>query len=157
VPLGAGHAPAGTCPAGYGVIDVAPAPNLTALPDPKTGLSQTGRYLNAPNAQTGKGMDYSFSADGRVQGMPTVYQMVLIAIENANFTQVQEKGPQWKTQLRTIVQNAVAYLVTSKQLQVKSIVVIDGMVGQNPDGAIAILNWFDVTMGQNGEPVRITP
>ena len=157
MPVGAGLCPAGTSCAGYGVIDVAPAPNFTPLPDPKTGLAQTGRYLNAPNTQTGKGMDYSFSPDGRVQGMPSVYQMVLIAIENADFTQVQEKGPNYKTQLRTIVQNAVAYLVTSKQLQVKSIVVLANTPGQNPDSAIAILNWFDVTTGQNGEPVRIFP
>lgn len=156
MPIGAGFAPAGFSLAGIGVIDTAAAPNLIPLPDPKTGKSQTGRLLNAPVPGV-KGMDYAFTADGRLEGMPTVRQMVLIAVEDLDFSVIQTKGPNFRKQVESIVTAALAPLTTQKLLLVKSVVVIDGSqdLGLNPAAAMCLINFFDLTTGQNGQPVQV--
>ena len=152
MPVGAGLCPAGFSPAGYGLIDTAVAPGPTALPDPRTGVSDGGRYINQ---STG---DYVFTSDGRLLGMPNVYQLVLIALENTiDFSRLQEKGPNFPKVVRTIIQNALADLVTKKMIQIRKIVVQSGQPNMNPDATIAIVNWVDLTTGLAGEPVSVTP
>ena len=151
MPVGAGLCPAGFSPAGYGVVEVAVAPNLVPLPDPQTGLSQTGRFVDQATG------DYTFTADGRVQGMPTVYQLVLLAVERADVSSLTEKGPNYKQQVASILQDALSYLVTSKQVEIKRIVVLDRSPGQNPDATVAMVFWKDLTTGADGQPVPVQP
>lgn len=147
MPVGAGLAPAGTSLAGFGTVDQAPAPILVPLPDYRTGLPDTGRFINQ---QTG---DYEFTADGRLQGMPTVYQLVLLAIERADFSTLQERGPNYVGVVQGIIQAALSYLVTSRQV---SILRID-VPPVAPDAVIAVLYWIDLTTGEAGQPVPVTP
>lgn len=159
MPLGAGACPAGAVPAGYGQIDVAPAPVLVPLPDVRTGLPDGGRNISlsgTPGTLGGAG-DYTFTADGRLQGMPNVNQLVLLAVENVDLSSITEKGPQFANQVRALVQASMFYVVTAKLARIDSIVVLDRQPNQNPDGVVAILNWTDLTTGLQGEPVPITP
>lgn len=149
MPVGAGGCPAGTSQAGYGVVAGAPAPDETPLPDPSTGLSQTGRYIDQTTG------DYTFTVDGRVQGMPTVYQLVLLAIENVKLSSLTEKGPNYRQVVTAILQDALADLVASQQVEIRSIVVIDLQPGQNPDATVAMLFWRDLTTGANGQPIPV--
>lgn len=140
MPTGAGKAPAGSSLAGYGVIDSAPPPGIVPLPDTRSGLPQTGRLINQ---QTG---DYVFTADGRLEGMPTVNQLVLIAIRNnIDLSTLQEKGPNFANTLTSLVQNALSALITAKLVLLSSVTVLQ----PNPDAGVAIANWLDLT---NGEP-----
>jgi hypothetical protein len=139
--FGAGLAPAGTSLAGYGTLDTAPAPNLVPLPDPVTGLPLTGRLISQPSK------DYSFTADGRLQGMPTVRQLVLIAITDVDFSAITEKGPNYTQQVSAQVQAALSVLIAQKQVRIVSIQVNDGaaIAGGNPDSGVGIVNWQDLT------------
>lgn len=157
MPLGSGRAPAGAHPAGYGVPDVAPVPNLTPLPDYRTGLSDGGRYIVQAVPGAAKGGDYAFTLDGRLVGMPNVYQLVLLAIDNLDFSALVEKGPNYKQQVSTILQNALANVVAQKLVQITSIVLTVGGPNVNPDATIATVYWRDLTTGQNGQPVPVTP
>jgi hypothetical protein len=156
MPIGAGFAPAGFSLAGYGVIDTAEAPALIPLPDPTTGQSQTGRLLSVP-VPGGKGMDYSFTPDGRLQGMPTVRQMVLIAVEDLDFSSIQTKTPNYRSEVARIVAAALAPLTTQKLLLLKAVVILDSaqIPGMNVSASICEINWFDLTTGQNGQPVQV--
>lgn len=151
MPVGAGGCPAGASPAGYGVIDTAPAPNLTPLPDPTTGLSQGGRNIDP---STG---DYTWSADGRLQGMPNVEQLVLLAIENADFSTLTEKGPSYVQQVKTIIENALAYVVVQKLVLITNIAVLSNLPNTNPDAAIALVYWIDLTTGEAATPTPVVP
>lgn len=142
MPIGAGGCPAGSSPAGYGVIDTATAPNLVPLPDPRTGLSQGGRNIDQATK------DYTFTSDGRLQGMPNVNQLVLIAIQNADFSTITEKGPNFAQQLRDVVQNALADLITRNLVKLTTVTVLDRQPGMNPDAGVAIAYWIDLTTGQ---------
>jgi hypothetical protein len=149
MPVGAGGSPAGTSPAGYGVIDTALFSATAPLPDTRTGLSQGGRYINASSG------DYSFGADGRLLGMPNVNQLVLLAIKTQlgssaqpglglDLSSAQNKTPDFANKLTSILQNALADLVTRKLVQITSIVVPPN---PNPDSGIAVVNWLDLTTG----------
>lgn len=142
---GAGASPAGTTPAGYGAIGAAPAaPTLAPLPDPTTGLSCTGRYINP---STG---DYQITADGRWQGMGTVPQLVLLAIKaiDVSALMAQGKAADFARALSGAVQVALADLIKQKLVMITSVNVIDRQPGVNPDAGIAIVNWFDLTTGE---------
>lgn len=151
MPVGAGRCRASAVPAGYGAIDVAPAPVLVPVPDPQTGLPQTGRFVDQTTG------DYTFTVDGRVQGMPTVYQLVLLAIERADVSSLTEKGSNYKQQVATILQNALSALVVAKQVEIKRVVVIDRLPGTNPDATVAVVFWKDLTTGVDGQPVKVQP
>src|SRR5579864_6548342 len=71
---GAGFQPAGLSPAGFGPVQQAPAPIFIILPDPLTGKSLTGRFIDPRTRQ------YAFTTDGRTQGFGTVPQLVQIAL-----------------------------------------------------------------------------
>lgn len=142
MPIGAGLFPAGFSPAGYGVIDAPPVPIVVPLPDYRTGLSDTGRYLSQTTS------DYGFTADGRVQGMPTVNQLVLLAIRNnIDFSSLPVKGPNFSATLTNIVQSALADLITRKLVLLVSVVVAPTGPGTNPDAGMAVASWVDLTTG----------
>jgi hypothetical protein len=138
MPIGAGLFPAGSFPGGFGIPEAGPFSQFAPLPDPTTGLSQTGRFINQ---KTG---DYVFTADGRLQGMPTVEQLVLLAITRIDLSRITEKGPGFKKFFASLVQAALADLIGRKLVQIKSIDVLE----PNPDAGLAVLNWIDLTTGQ---------
>jgi hypothetical protein len=145
MPIGAGLFPAGLFPAGFGQPEQAGPPATALLPDPSTGQTQTGRLINQ---QTG---DYVFTADGRLEGMATVSQLVLLAIKNIDLSQIQQKGPGFERALAARVQAAVADLVTRGLVQIISVV---QAATSNPDAGIAVLTWRDLTQGQASDVIN---
>ncbi len=147
--LGAGLCPAGTSSAGFGVPDSGTVPNNALLPDPVTGLPQTGRNVNTATGS------YTFTADGRTQGMATVPQLVQLAIKTArgssalgpfglDMSKVQEQGTNFERQLSAALSAALANVV--KQGLV-TLVGLTWLPVDNPDGAAPILEWRDNTTG----------
>jgi hypothetical protein len=137
MPIGAGLYPAGLGLAGYGTPAQAPFSLNAPLPDPTTGLSLTGRLINQ---KTG---DYVMQADGRLQGMPTVEQLVLLAIENIDTSDIQEKTPNLRAMLADRVEKSLAPLIRAKQVLIRQIVVVE----PNQDAVVALLDWVDLTTG----------
>jgi hypothetical protein len=139
MPIGAGLAPAGTSLAGFGVVDAAPIPNFLPLPDQRSGLSDSGRLINQTTG------DYSFLPDGRLQGMPTVNQLVLLAIlNNIDLSTLTEKGPNFAKTLTALVQTALADLIQRKFILLTSVVVTQ----PTQDSGLAVANWLDLTTGE---------
>lgn len=150
MPLGAGFAPAGTSAAGYGVPDSATVPNNALLPDVRTALPMTGRFINPATG------DYSFTADGRIQGMATVPQLVLLAIMTVQgssviptlgetFTKIQEQGPNLAQQMNAAMTNALSDLVKRKYVKINSVTVQQSP--SNIDAATILMKWTDLTTG----------
>jgi len=151
MPLGFGYAPIGTSPSGYGVTDSANSPLNAILPDVSTGLTQTGRVLNL-----GIG-DYAFTADGRVQGMGTVPQLVQLALTTVfassavptlgqRYTRVSEQGPNIVQQLTAEVTRALSDVITRNWVSLLSVVVQP--IPANPDGQKILVKWKDLTTGK---------
>jgi len=136
---GIGSVPIGSIGIGYAPLTTLAATPSSPLPDPRTGLSQTGRLINPLTK------DYVMQSDGRLQGMPTVNQLVLIAVFNLDFSSLTEKGPNFANALRAIIQNGMAYLVTQKLVAIRQIVIQQ----PNADAGLALMNWTDLTTGQN--------
>ena len=139
MPLGAGLFGGGLAPAGYGLPDSVPPSPFSPLPDPSTGVSQTGRYIDQ---RTG---DYVMLADGRLQGMGTAAQDVLIAIRNIDLSSLTEKGPNFQGVLSNLVAGALAPLVLQKLIRIKQVVVFE----PTQDSGFASVDWFDLTTGQS--------
>lgn len=150
MPIGAGFAPAGSFPAGYGVPDSAHVPIDATLPALKTSLPSPGRYVD----QTTK--SYAFTADGRVQGMGNVNQLVLLAITTVRgssvlpnlgqtFSLIKEKGTDFKRQVASAINLALSDLVKRSLIRVVSIDVQEPITA--PDAAIVNVKWQDVTTG----------
>lgn len=151
MPIGAGGCPAGAAAAGYGVPDAANVPNNAILPRPIDGLPQTGRALD-PTTKA-----YTFTADGRIVGMPTVQQLVQLAITTDRGSScvptlgqtlrlIKEKGSNYAQQVTAAITTAVADLVNNKMVQIVSIDV--QQFAGNPNAAIATFKWIDVSTGQ---------
>jgi len=154
MPVGAGLAPAGTSYAGYGTPDPGAVPNNSTLPDTVTGLPRGGRYINP---QTGS---YQFTADGRLQGMANVNQLVLLAATTKigssvlpklgqNLAGIQEQQGDFQRQCATAVANALSDLVRSKLVELLSVTV--QQAPGNPDGVAIFFQWRDLTAGPNAQ------
>ena len=152
MPIGAGLAPAGTSIAGYGTPDTAAVPNGATLPDIVTGLPRGGRYINP---QTGS---YQFTADGRLQGMANVNQLVQLAITTnrgsavlqtlgQSFTSVQEQQGDFQRQCATAVAVALSDLVRLKLVALLGVTVQPAP--GNSDAAEVFFQWKDLTEGPN--------
>jgi hypothetical protein len=76
--------------------------------------------------------------------MPTVEQLVLLAITRIDLSRITEKGANFKKFLASLVQAALADLITRKLVQIKTITVLE----PNPDAGLAVVNWIDLTTGQ---------
>lgn len=148
MPIGAGACPAGSAAAGYGVPDSAAVPNNATLPDVRSGLPQTGRAID-PITKS-----YYFTADGRLQGVATVPQLVQLALSTIRgssvvpglgqtFMQIQEKGANFAQVVTAAITTALADLTTRKLVQIVSVDV--QQPPSNPDAGIAILKWIDTT------------
>lgn len=147
---GAGFCPAGCSPAGYGTPDVIGPPNTVILPDPVTGLPQTGRFIDPVTK------DYVMTADGRLQGMPTVRQLVQLVVQTTfgssampslgiDFSSVREKGDGFLQRVTAVLTNAMAPIVSQGLVRVDNVTVLNTT---NPDGVNAYMNWTDLTTGQ---------
>jgi len=159
MPIGAGGCPAGSSSAGYGVPDSAAVPNNALLPLPANGLPQTGRALN-PTTKS-----YSFTTDGRVVGCPTVQQLVQLALTTifnssaqaglgSKLSLIQEKGSDYGQQVTAAITDALADLVKDKLVQIVSVTVLQP--SSSPDAGIAVLQWIDLTTGQQS-PLLVGP
>jgi hypothetical protein len=147
VPLGAGFAPAGFAPAGFGSPDVAAANIPIPLPDPLTALSLTGRNLNF-NAGTQQA-DYIFSADGRIAGMATMQQLVLLALFNGNiFTGLDRKLANYQRTIAGRVTTALSPYIKKGWLQLLSVDVV--FPTGAPDATAATVTWRDLTLAAPG-------
>jgi len=155
MPLGAGVCPAGTSAAGYGVPDAGTSPNSAIFPDPLTGLPQTGRSVNSATG------DYTFTADGRTQGMATVPQLVYLAVKTVfgsaalspgaiqplgvDISNVQEQGPNFERQISSALATALSPLVRQGLVTILGLKLLPV---DNPDGVAPYLTWRDNTTGR---------
>jgi hypothetical protein len=155
MPLGAGACPAGSSSAGYGVPDQGNNPQNAIFPDPRTGLPLTGRNINSATN------DYTFTSDGRTQGMPTVNQLVYLAVKTVrgsaalspsalqplglDLSKAQEIGPDFERQISAALASALSPLVRQGLI---TIVGLTWLPVDNPDGAAPWLQWQDNTTGR---------
>lgn len=148
--LGAGFCPAGTTAAGYGVPDTGTVPNNALMPDPLTGLPQTGRNINTATGS------YTFTADGRTQGMTTVSQLVQLAIRTQrgssalgafgiDMSKVQEQGTNFERQLGAAIVLALSNLIKAGLV---TVIGITWLPVDNTDGTAPYVKWRDNTTGQ---------
>jgi hypothetical protein len=138
--VGAGFQKAGFSPAGIGSPSPAAVNQTVPLPDPLTGLGQTCRLINY---QTG---DYSFTADGRVQGMSSVQQLVLLALMDSNlFRGIEDKGNGFQRKLAAAVQNQLASFIRQGWVQLMSVDFANASAG-SPDAAGVLVRWRDLTI-----------
>jgi hypothetical protein len=143
--------PAGIAPAGYGTPPAAPIAQTVPYPDPLTGLAQSGY-------QIGTG-DYTFTADGRIVGAPTVKTLVEHAILTAyNSSAVVGfglnapngvKAGNYAQQVSACLTNALAALVTQGLIQIVKVTVTNM---SNPDGTVGMLAWKDLTAPASASP-----
>ncbi len=150
MPLGAGSCPVGSSAAGYGVPDKAFAPNNAVLPGIRTGLPQSGRFID-PTTKS-----YVFLTDGRLKGVSTVPQLMQIALTTVSgssavaglgqsFTTIAEKGSDYQRRVATGVAAAVADIVRQRLAELISVDV--QVPDSNPDGGICRIQWRDLTTG----------
>jgi hypothetical protein len=150
MPLGAGACPVGSSAAGYGVPDRAFAPNNAMLPGIRTGLSQSGRFID-PTTKS-----YAFQADGRLKGVSTVPQLVQIALSTVlgssavatlgqTFSLIAEKGPDYQRRVTSAIESALANVVKQRLVQIVSVDV--QLYPAAPDAGVATLKWRDLTTG----------
>jgi hypothetical protein len=138
---GAGFCPAGFSPAGWGSLTPASVNSPLPLPDPHTGLSLTGRLLNYQQG----GSDYVFTPDGRVSGMRTMQQLVLIALLNANiFSNIGTQGPNIQRLVAGRVQSALNPFLKQKWIALVRCDVASG--SSNPNALAVDVVWRDLTM-----------
>jgi len=156
--LGAGAAPAGIAAAGYGLSSSATAPQNAVLPDPQSGLPQTGRAIDPATG------DYILTADGRTLGMSTAQQLVQLAISTTlgssavaslgqALSAIKEKRPGFQRQAATAVQAALANAISSGVIALLSVKVIEPKT--NPDAAVIEFVWKDLTTGIVQPPQQI--
>jgi hypothetical protein len=142
MPTGAGLFPAGLSPAGFGLPETAAPSPIAPLPDLTTGLPQPGRLLVTQQAKGEPNtIDYQFGADGRLQGMSAVQQLVMLAIFNIDLSTLTEKGPNFPAKLQALVAAAIAPLVALKLVGVRSITINE----PSSDAGMATLSWVDLT------------
>lgn len=85
--------------------------------------------------------------DGRLQGMATVAQLVLIAIKNIDLSSLTEKGPNFQGVLKSLVAAALAELVAQKKIRIKQVTVLE----PTSDSGFANVDWIDLTTGTPGQ------
>lgn len=148
MPLGAGAAPAGSSSAGYGVPDSATVGNATLLPDLRTGMSQTGRYID-PTTKS-----YVFTADGRLRGLGTVAQLMQLAMsqvrgsscvpdDGQTFGTIREKNFDFRNRIAAAVASATAKITKQGLVQVISVDLVEPTA--KPDAGVATVAWRDLT------------
>src|ERR1019366_3551405 len=143
MPIGVGFFAAGLFAAGYGEPETLGQSPTSPLPDASTGAPQTCRYINPVTN------DYVMLADGRLQGMTSVAQLVLIAIKDIDLSTLTEKGPNFKQAIASIVAGALAPLVAQKRVRIKQVVVLE----PGKDQGLASVDGVDLT---SGAPVQTT-
>lgn len=152
MPLGAGFCRSGSSPAGFGSPDVAPINVIVPLPDPVTGASQTGRLINYSQ----QGSDYAFTSDGRISGMTTMQQNVLLALLNAQiFYGLEDQGPNFQRIIAGRVQNALATFIRQKWIVLVGVDI--AQPSSNPDASGVTVRWRDLTIAPTSRNATTTP
>lgn len=148
MPIGAGFAPAGTSPAGYGVPDSAPALVNGILPDQITGRTQPGRLID-PISKS-----YVYTSDGRVIGVGLAQQQVQLAVTTLlgssviaslgmDRSKLQEQGSNLLQTVTGIVTDAFAPIVAQNIASLSSVAISQSPC--NPDRAVILIKWVDLT------------
>jgi hypothetical protein len=147
---GAGFTGAGLTPAGFG-SPVAAAINIQVpLPDQLTSKGQTGRLISL---QTG---DYVFTSDGRIAGMTTMQQLVMLALLNGNILiGIQDKFDNFQRAIAARVQNALNPYVRPGWIAVDGVDVVEPE--GSPDAAGITVRWRDLTMPASASNATTTP
>jgi hypothetical protein len=143
MPKGAGFCSAGTSPAGFGLPDVAAVNVPSPLPDGLTGAPLTGRFINYTVG------DYVFSSDGRINGMSTVQQLVLLALLDGNILSgLDRKLPNYQRTIANRVQTALNPIILKGWCQLIAVTITDP--SNNPDATAAYVKWKDLTLPAPG-------
>lgn len=152
MPTGAGVSPGGTSIGGFGALDTAPAPATKILIDPFNGAQQNARKIDSRLRQ------FTFNAQGRIAGMPGVYQRVQIAIQTVRgqsslgpgfgnaVSSVTVKVGNYQRRIEDALRFALNDLITQKLITINAVQAFDA-APDNTDGAYAILFWTDLTTG----------
>ena len=143
---GAGFCPAGFAPAGFGTPTVAAINIQSPLPDAFTGQPLTGRYIDYTVG------DYVFSPDGRIAGMATVQQLVLLALLDGNILSgLDRKFPNYQRTVANRVQTALSPIIVKGWCQLLGVTITDP--SNNPDATAVYVKWKDLTLtAPNAQP-----
>ena len=140
---GCGFCPCGTAPAGWGTPDLGLVNVPSPLPDPLTKVPLTGRFIDYTTG------DYEFSADGRIAGMSTVQQLVLLALLNGNiFAGIAVKLPNYQRTIANRVQTALNPIIQKGWLELVTVSVVDP--DTSPDASGILVKWRDLTLTAPG-------
>ena len=140
---GAGFCPAGRAPCGFGTPDSAAINVAVPLPNSFTGEPLTGRYIDYTIG------DYVFSSDGRLNGMSTVQQLVMLALLDGNILAgLDRKFPNYQRTIANRVQTALNPLILKGWCQLLAVNITDP--SSNPDATAAYVQWKDLTLTAPG-------
>lgn len=155
MPTGLGRAPLGTSPYGFGTPDAAPVLGGAPLVRPADGGRPGSRSIDPATGQ------YVYGADGRIEGMSDMQQMVYLAVKT-------DAGSAWdpslgddRSQLRDVTVNfaqrreaslrtALAHLTGPGLITILSVDVV--RVGESR--VDTTLRWKDLTTG-NEHDLRV--
>lgn len=149
--LGAGTQPAGTSAAGYGVAPqqiVGPSP--VVFPDPQTGLSDTGRLIDVATGE------FLFTTAGLAQGCSTVYQLIVLAAADLDFSELDVDSPDARTKFVQIIEDGMDGIVNQGLMAIVAIPVTPIVnAAEQVTGYTGTMQWLDLSTGQEGTPVPI--
>lgn len=134
--LGFGLSALGFAPFGLGDVDTAPAPATDNLIDAK-GVQQSARAIDAATGQ------YVLNADGRMQGMPRVEQLVLLRVR-AMTLPAGDVTPNLTAKIAIMMQTGLADLVQQGFIAILGVVPF----AEQPTRIRAALKYRDLTTGK---------
>jgi hypothetical protein len=157
VPTGFGFSPLGSSVYGFGSVDTASAPASSFYIDPGTGQPADTRLLDS------RLRSYRFDANGSMLGMRSVYQLVQLAVQTVQGSSILQNFGNASNKIQTIDQttqrrledayrNALAPLVTNKQIAINSVTINQFKT----DGVLGLLQFTDLTTGPNGTQQALT-
>lgn len=141
--MGIGTAPYGTSLHGWGAVGVGSAiPGAAPLRTSATGSQQTGRAIDPATR------DFVMLDDGSLAGMPTVQQLVALAILGPQFRgrlrQIDRMGTAFAAQVRSAVDVALFGLVQRGLIEV---VGVDAVKVTDRRGRV-LVRWRDLQTGR---------
>lgn len=142
---GAGFQPAGTSPAGFGAPTQTADSATAILPDASTGGSHGSRKINPITR------DYVMNADGRLEGMNNIQQLVQLAVTNAEpeLQRLDKLDGSFEKGVLAILSAAVAPIVAQGLIEVVGVTVrMNESGGLKPGQAVTLFKWRDRTTNE---------
>jgi hypothetical protein len=148
-PVGFGLTPRGVGPYGYGTPATAPVPGGGVLRDEKTGATLTGRRIDPRTRQ------YVFDEYGRILGMPTVPQLMHLALHTEKGSSVladlghelrdiETIGADYEHRVETTLAEALSDLVQRGLIRIDKVTT----TRFGATGLYTVLSWTDLTTSQ---------